>query len=60
MTLLFSTVMLIFMAFPAIKIVEFIGSKMELSEKIQNILVVIITIILSLMIGLFLNSNNGV
>jgi hypothetical protein len=55
MTLIFSVVMLIFMAFPAIKIVEFISSKMKLSQRIQNILIIVITIILSLMIGLFLN-----
>jgi len=60
MTLLFSVVMLMFMAFPAMKITEFVGSKMELSEKSQNILAIVITIILSLMIGLFLNTNNGV
>jgi len=60
MTLIFSVVMLMFMAFPAIKIVEFINSKKELSQKTQNILIVIITILLSLMIGIFLNTNNGV
>jgi uncharacterized membrane protein YwzB len=59
-TLIYSVVMLMFMAFPAIKIVEFINSKRELSIKTQNILIVIITIILSLAVGIFLNSNNGV
>jgi uncharacterized membrane protein YwzB len=59
-TLIYSIVMLMFMAFPAIKIVEFINSKRELSIKTQNILIVIITIILSLAVGIFLNSNNGV
>jgi len=52
--------MLMFMAFPAIKIVEFINSKRELSSKTQNILIVVITVILSLAIGIFLNTNNGV
>ena len=59
-TLIFSVVMLMFMAFPAIKIVEFINSKKELSQKAQNILIIAITVILSLAIGIFLNSNNGV
>ena len=43
------------MAFPAMKIVEWIANKKELSQKIQNILTIIITILLSFMIGLFLN-----
>ena len=60
LTLIFSVVMLMFMAFPAIKIVEFINSKKELSSKTQNTLIIIITVILSLVIGIFLNSNNGV
>jgi len=55
MTLIFSVVMLMFMAFPAMKIVEFIDSKSALTQKSQNILVVVITILLSLTIGLFLN-----
>jgi len=59
-TLIFSVVMLMFMAFPAMKIVEFINSKKELSPKVQNILIIGITIILSLAVGIFLNSNNGV
>jgi len=54
-TLVYSVVMLMFMAFPAMKIVEFIHNKKALTQKSQNILVVIITIILSLAIGLFLN-----
>ena len=53
-TLVFSIVMLLFMAFPAIKIVEFLEPKFNLSEKIKNILIIVITIILSLLVGLFL------
>jgi len=53
-TLVFSIVMLLFMAFPAIKIVEFLEPKLNLSEKSKNILIITITIILSLLIGLFL------
>ena len=53
-TLVFSIVMLLFMAFPAIKIVEFLETKISLSQKSKNLLIIIITIILSLAIGLFL------
>ena len=55
MTLVSSVVMLMFMAFPAMKIVEWGASKKELSQPIQNILIVILTIILSLMVGIYLN-----
>jgi len=54
MTLIFSVVMLMFMAFPAMKIVEWIDNYKELSPKIQNILTILITVLLSLGIGLFL------
>ena len=53
-TLIFSVVMLIFMAFPAMKIVEWLSSKIELSQERQNFLIIAITIFLSLMIGIFL------
>ncbi len=53
-TLVFSVVMLLFMAFPAIKIVEFLETKMELQAKSKSVLIVVITIILSLIVGLFL------
>jgi hypothetical protein len=59
-TLIYSVVMLMFMAFPAIKIVEFINSKKELSIKTQNTLIVVITVILSLAIGIFLHTDSGV
>ena len=54
LTLVFSVVMLVFMAFPAMKIVNFIGSKITLSEKMHNILLIGIIVLLSLSIGLFL------
>jgi len=54
MTLIFSVVMLMFMAFPAMKIVEWIDNYKELSPKVQNILTIIITILLSLVVGIFL------
>jgi len=53
-TLVFSIVMLLFMAFPAIKIVEFLETKINLTQKRKNLLIIVITIILSLAIGLFL------
>jgi len=53
-TLIFSVAMLVFMAFPAMKIVNFLESKFTINEKISNILQIIITIILSILIGLFL------
>ena len=53
-TLIFSLVMLVFMAFPAMKIVEWIKPKTNYSEKMYNILQVLLTIVLSLLIGLFL------
>jgi len=53
-TLVFSIVMLVFMAFPSMKIVEGIRSKTALSERTYNILQIVLTIVLSLMIGLFL------
>jgi len=54
MTLIFAVVMLMFMAFPAIKIVEWIEEKRELSQKSKNTLTIVITIILSLTIAIFL------
>jgi len=55
MTLVSSVVMLMFMAFPAMKVVEWIASKKALSQQIQNILIIILTVILSIMVGIFLN-----
>jgi len=54
LTLVFSVVMLVFMAFPAMKIVEWIETKRALSETWHNLLQILITIFLSLLIGLFL------
>jgi Kef-type K+ transport system membrane component KefB len=55
MTLTFSVVMLMFMAFPAMKIVEWLANKKKLSQELQNILTIIFTVILSIMVGIFLN-----
>jgi len=54
LTLVFSVVMLVFMAFPAMKIVDFIEKKFTISEKTYTFLLILITILLSLSIGLFL------
>ena len=53
-TLVFSIVMLVFMAFPAMKIVEWMKPKIDFSENIYNILQIVLTVILSLIVGLFL------
>jgi len=53
-TLVFTLVMLVFMAFPAMKIVEFIKSKKDLSKKVENFILISLTIFLSLLIGIFL------
>jgi UDP-N-acetylmuramyl pentapeptide phosphotransferase/UDP-N-acetylglucosamine-1-phosphate transferase len=53
-TLVFSIVMLVFMAFPAMKIVEFIEKRIDVPEKWHNPLLIGMVIFLSLLIGLFL------
>jgi hypothetical protein len=55
MTVISSIVMLMFMAFPAMKIVEWITGKKELSQQVQNIFIIILTVLLSVMVGIFLN-----
>ena len=50
-TLVFSSVLLVFMIYPAIKIVEFFETKMTITDKMYNVLTVVITIVLSLIIG---------
>ena len=54
MILVFSSVMLLFMAFPAMKIVDFIKKNINLSKKIENFILIFIIIILFLFIGIFL------
>jgi len=53
-TLVFSIVMLVFMAFPAMKIVEWIESKIDIPEKWHNVLLIGMVIFLSLLVGIFL------
>jgi len=54
LTLVFSIVMLVFMAFPAMKIVDLIETKVKTGETMHNVLLIGITILLSLLVGLFL------
>ncbi len=54
LTLVFSIVMLIFMIFPAMKIVEWVESKIDVPEKWHNPLLLLTTLFLSLCIGLFI------
>lgn len=54
LTLTFSIVMLMFMIFPAMKITEWIDSKVEIPEKWYNSVMFLITLLLALAIGLFL------
>jgi hypothetical protein len=51
MILVFSSVLLVFMIYPAIKIVEFLEIKMTITDKMYNILTVALTIILALIVG---------
>jgi len=54
LTLVFSIVMLVFMAFPAMKITAWLKQRTDYSEKVYNMLQIAFTIILSLLIGIFL------
>lgn len=51
MTLVFTSALLVFMIYPAIKIVGYLETKMEISDKMYSILTVVITIVLALIIG---------
>jgi len=54
LTLVFSIVMLVFMAFPAMKIVDLLEKKFTLSEKVHTFLLIFVTLLLSLLVGIFL------
>lgn len=51
---IFSIVMLMFMIYPAMKITEIVERKVMFSESGRNIFIVLLTILLSLAIGVFL------
>ncbi len=53
-TLVFSIVMLVFMAFPAMKIVEWIERRVDVPERWHNVLLIGMVIFLSLLVGIFL------
>ncbi len=53
-TLVFSIVMLVFMAFPAMKIVEWIERKVNVPKRWHNVLLIGMVIFLSLLVGIFL------
>jgi len=54
LSLVFAAPLLIIMIYPAMKVVEFLETKMEINEKLYNILTVVITIVLSLIFGILL------
>ncbi|DAB40492.1 MAG TPA: hypothetical protein CFH81_04425 [Sulfurovum sp. UBA12169] len=54
LTLVFSIVMLLFMIFPAMKIAEWLNKKFSFPEKWYNILTFLLTVLLSLLVGIFL------
>ena len=51
MILVFTSVLLVFMIYPSIKIVDFLETRMTITEKMYNILTVLITIVLALIVG---------
>lgn len=51
MTLVFASALLIFMVYPAIRIVGFIESRVDISDRMFGVLTVLITIILSLIVA---------
>lgn len=54
LTLVFSIVMLIFMIFPAMKIVEAIEKRVKIEERWHNPLLLLVVVLLSIGIGIFL------
>jgi hypothetical protein len=53
-TLVFSIVMLVFMPFPAMKIVEWVERRVDIPPKWHNPLLIGTVILLSVLVGLFL------
>lgn len=51
LTLVFTSVLLVFMIYPAMKIVEYLETKMHISEKMYNIATVLLTVVLSAIVG---------
>jgi len=55
LSLVYALPLLIIMAYPAMKITEFIEKRTHISENIYNKLTVLITIVLSLIAGIILH-----
>jgi hypothetical protein len=55
LSLVFAAPLLIIMAYPAMKITEFLEKRIDINERLYNKLTVTITIILSLIFGLLLH-----
>lgn len=51
MVLVFTSALLVFMIYPAIKIVAYIESKKQISERMYSFLTVLLTIVLALLVG---------
>ena len=51
MTVVVTSVLLVVMIYPAIKIVSFLETKMNISDKTYNVLTIVITIMLALIVG---------
>lgn len=51
MILVFSSVLLVFMIYPSIKIVDFLETRMTITDKMYDILTVVITMVLALIVG---------
>jgi hypothetical protein len=54
LTLVFSVVMLVFMIFPAMKITQYLETKIQLSPTAHTVMLLFWVIFLSLCIGVFL------
>lgn len=52
MPLVFSSVLLVFMIYPAIKIVAFLEKRITITDRMYNILTVVITISLAIIVGI--------
>ncbi|OQX73492.1 MAG: hypothetical protein B6D59_05515 [Campylobacteraceae bacterium 4484_4] len=57
-TLVFSIVVLMFMVYPALKIVEWIERKKKITQRTHNILLFTIAIFLSLVVGIWLQMSS--
>ena len=55
LSLVFAAPLLIIMIYPAMKITEFLETKMKINEKLYNRLTVTITVVLSLIFGILLH-----